>query len=99
MVGWVGNVFCPKIGYGLVHGQLVVKNPYMVGWVGYWHTQAQRRSLPPKFADRPKHPKNPKKQNRLKTQKAKISRIPECPVTSQNTQKSIFDKKRKFSKS
>ena len=32
--------------------------PYMVGWVGYWHPQAQRRSLPPKFSDRQKIKKN-----------------------------------------
>ena len=34
--------------------------PYMAGWVGYWHPQAQRHSLPRKFSDRPKKPKKSK---------------------------------------
>ena len=64
--------------------------PYMVGWVGYWHPQAQRHSCTPKFSDRPKNQKKSKFWDRPKTKKTDISRLPECPMTPQNTQNSIF---------
>ena len=77
----------------------------MVGWVGneswriltsYWHPQAQRRSLPPKFSDRPKNPKNKKKQNRLKTKKLKFPESPSVQWLPKISKNQFFTKTRNF---
>ena len=81
---------------------------HMVGWVGneswgiltsYWHPQAQRRSLPPKFSDRPKNQKNQNFEIDPKSKKLKFPELPSLQWPPKIRKNQIFDKNPKFSKS
>ena len=70
-------------------------SPFLT-WLGGWDTDTHKHSAVASrqnFQTTQKTQKIKKTQNQLKTPKIEISRIPECPVASQNTQKIIYCQK------